>query len=356
MKYNLEIQKILFQVEDNKSLTPKDKVALLKQAVALADDNDDIEWAYELRLDLIRECYHLASDTDLVTNFSWILNAYEEHPDWFNESDFLWQYKWILRIMYDNPDVSLEQINSIVEDFKNRLTRNGYGLRPYYDRLYKEAMTQRRYEDAKKYLDLRNEAPDDAMGNCAACTLDDEVDYYMQTGQFDEAYNRAQPILEKQLTCGLVPARTLCTLTYYAWKSGKEELAAELFEKADAEMDVLKNDENLTSEGGMLVSYLADKNPEKARHYIEKCLPWMIEGDGYSKYDFSAYMVEALNKWTGTDPILLELPTEFEGYSASGQYPVKELKDCFYTIAHQLAEKFDKRDNYHAYMDRMKGL
>ena len=73
--------------------------------------------------------------------------------------------------------------------------------------------------------------------------------------------------------------------------------------EADTEMELLKNDENLISEGGMLVSYLADKNPDKTRYYIEKCLPWMIEGDGCSKYDFSAYMVEALKRWTGADPI-----------------------------------------------------
>lgn len=356
MKYTLEIQKIIYQVEDNQTLTPKDKVQMLKQAVAIADNNDDVEWGYDVRMMLIRECYHLASDTDLVTNFSWILNAYEEHPDWFDESDFLWQYKWVVRTMYDNPDVSMEQIQAILEDFKTRLTRNGYSMRPYYDRLYNEALTLRQYDKAKEYLDLRNEAADDAMGNCPACTLDNELDYFMQTNQFDEAYNRAQPILDKQLTCGLVPARTLCTLTYYAWKSGKEDVAAELFEKADTEMELLENDENLISEGGMLISYLAARNPEKAAHYIEKCLPWMIDADGFSRYDFSAYMVETLKQWSGTDPLKLELPMEFELYNEKGEYPLQQLKDYFYNTASELAGKFDERDNYHAYTERLQKI
>jgi len=356
MKYTLEIQKIVYQVEDNKSLTPKDKVQMLKQAVALADDNDDIEWAYDLRMSLMHESYHLSSDTDLVMNFSWILNAYEQHPDWFDESDFLWEYKWIVRTMYDNPDVSMEQIQAILEDFKTRLTRNGYSMRPYYDRLFTEALIQGRYDKAKEYLDLRNEAPDDAMGNCDACTLDSELDYYMQTGQFDEAYNRATPILTRQLTCGLVPARTLCTLVYYGWKAGKTELAAELFEKADAEMTLLENDENLVSEGGMLISYLADKIPEKACKYIEKCLPWMIEADGYSKYDFSAYMIEAMKNWSGDDILKLELPMEFELYSDTGEYPIAQLKEYFNKVAWELAEKFDKRDNYTSYTEKLKAM
>lgn len=356
MRYTLEIQKILFQIEDNKSFTPKDKVRLLKQAVNLADENEDIEWAYDLRMMLLSECYHLSSDTELINNFSWILNTYEEHPDLFDESDFLWEYKWVLGMIYDNPDVSLEQAESILEDFKTRLTRNGYSMRPYYDRLYKEALALDQYDKAKEYLDLRNEAPEDAMGNCPACTLDDELDYYMQTGNFEEAYNRAQPILSKQLTCGQVPARTLCTLTYHAWKSGKEELAAELFKQADTEMELLENDENLISEGGMMVSYLADKNTARACHYLEKCLPWMLEADGYSQYDFSALLVEAFRRWNGASAVQLDLPTEFELYSPSGEYAVEALRDHFYQTAHRLARKFDERNGCHTYVERVESL
>lgn len=355
MKYTLEIQKIIFQVEDNHNLTPKDKIRMLKQAIAIADENEDIEWGFDLRVMLLQECYHVASNIDLVMHFYWILNAYEEHPDWFDESDFLWQYKWVLRVMYDNPDVSMEQITSIINDFKARLTRNGYSLRPYYDRLYKEALTLCQFDKAKEYLDLRNDAPDDAMGNCKACTLDDELDYYLKTGNFDEAYKRAQPILDKQLTCGLVPARTLCTLTYYAWKADKPDLAAELFERADTEMELLENDENLIPQGGMMISYLADKNKDKARYYIEKCLPWTLEANGFNQYDFAAYMVEALNNWE-EEKIYMELPVEFEFYAENGNYPVKELKAYFYQKARTLAEAFDKRDGYHAYTQRVENL
>lgn len=86
--------------------------------------------------------------------------------------------------MYNNPWVSLEQVENMMEDFKTRFQRNGYSLRLYYDRLYEETQMLCQYDKAKEYLDLRNAVPDDAMRSCLACTLDNELDYYLMTGYF----------------------------------------------------------------------------------------------------------------------------------------------------------------------------
>lgn len=359
MKYTLEIQKILYQVKDNKSLTQNDKIRMLKQAAFIADDNDDIEWGYDVRMQLIHQCYYSTADDDLVINFSWILNAYEQHPDWFDENDFLWEYKWVLGAMYNNPDVSMEQIEAILEDFKTRLLRNGHGLRAYYDRLYTEAICIKEIEKAKEYLDLRNAQAQDEIDNCPACTLDYELDYYLEIGDFDEAYNRAQPLLNKQIyveTCSQVPARTFCTFAYYAEKAGKHELAAELEEKAEDEMEKEKDNQNLTSYGGMLVVYLADKNIEKMKKYIERYLPYTLGSDGFSKYDFYAYLTEGFLRLKDMETISLDLPQEFELYSPDGVYNINALIEHFYQKAHELAEAFDRRNQCSTFVRRVKGM
>lgn len=353
MKYTLEIQKLLFQVEDNKSLTPKDKIRLMKQAAAIADANDDVEWGYDIRLQLIRECYYVADSTDLVNEFSWLLNAYESHPDWFDENDFLWQYKWILGEMFNNPKVSLDQIEAILDDFKNRLQRNGYGLRPYYDRLYEEKLILNRFEEAKKYLDLRNAAPDDAMGSCPACTLDNELDYYLMTGRFDEAYNRAQPLLSRQIACTHVPARTFCALAYYADKAGKPDQAAELADRADAEMQGLANDENLVSPAGMLTCYLLGSRRERGWAYFEKSLPWFMEDDPYSRYDYACFLLEGLKKCASDAPVRLSLPVDFPLYRPDHTYTAGELAAYFRHEAETQAAVFDARNRCTAFADRL---
>ena len=50
MRYTLEIQKLLLQTQ-NDSLHPREKANLLKEAIRIADENEDVEWATELRLD-----------------------------------------------------------------------------------------------------------------------------------------------------------------------------------------------------------------------------------------------------------------------------------------------------------------
>lgn len=353
MKYTLEIQKILFEVEDNKSLTPKDKVRWLKQAAGIADANDDVEWGYDIRLQLIRECFFIADSSDLIHEFSWLLNAYQAHPGWFDENDFLWQYKWILGEMYTNPEVSSGQIQAILEDFKTRLERNGYGLRPYYDRLYEETLILRQFEKAKTYLDLRNATPDDAMGSCPACTLDNELDYYLMTGRFDEAYQRAQPLLGKQLVCTHVPARTFCVLTYYADKACRTELAAELCDRAEAEMALVLNDENLVTPASMLICYMFSHRPEKAWAYFEKSLPWYLEENAYSRYDYACYLFEGLLRIDTSAWVVLNLPPEFELYKPQGRYLISSLAAYFRQEARKQAAAFDARNGCSAFTQRI---
>ena len=47
MKYTLEIQKLLLQAQ-NKNLHPREKANLLKEAIRIADENEDVEWATEM--------------------------------------------------------------------------------------------------------------------------------------------------------------------------------------------------------------------------------------------------------------------------------------------------------------------
>ena len=79
MRYTLEIQKLLLQTQNNNPASPG-KANLLKEAIRIADENEDVEWATELRLDLI---YELESSFRRILkrlrNFSKILDDYENH-------------------------------------------------------------------------------------------------------------------------------------------------------------------------------------------------------------------------------------------------------------------------------------
>ena len=116
MKYTLEIQKRLLQVE-NGNLSPHEKALLLKEAIRIADENDDPQWAVEMRLDLIYELNLLSQAEEEIAVFSRILDDYENNKDLISENDILWKYKWICGAAFDVPEVSQSQIDAILEDF-----------------------------------------------------------------------------------------------------------------------------------------------------------------------------------------------------------------------------------------------
>ena len=75
MKYTLEIQKLLLQAQ-NDNLHPREKDNFLREAIRIADENEDVQWAVEMRLDLIYELNLLSADAEEIAVFSKILDSY----------------------------------------------------------------------------------------------------------------------------------------------------------------------------------------------------------------------------------------------------------------------------------------
>ena len=101
-----------------KNLHPREKANLLKEAIRIADENEDVEWATEMRLDLIYELNLLSADTEEIAVFSKILDDYENHKDVIKEDDLLWKYKWIWSSTFDIPEIPMEQVEAVGEDYR----------------------------------------------------------------------------------------------------------------------------------------------------------------------------------------------------------------------------------------------
>ncbi len=109
----------------NDNLHPREKANLLREAIRIADENEDVQWAVEMRLDLIYELNLLSADAEEITVFSKILDDYENHKDVIKEDDILWKYKWIWACTFDLPSIPMEQVEAVGEDYKTRILRNG---------------------------------------------------------------------------------------------------------------------------------------------------------------------------------------------------------------------------------------
>lgn len=348
MNHNLEIQKLLLKV--NTSKHPEDRISLLKQAIQIADANNDLDWGFDLRLDLIREERDTAHCTESFPAFAWILNTSDANPEMFDESDFLWEYKWMASAARRNANISKEQIESIMEDLKVRMEKNGYTLRGYHSVMLYWYLSIGDIDKAKEYIEKRNATPRDRMSHCLACELDTDVELELKDGLIDKAITTANDLITKKLTCGIMPLITFCNLTYYLGKAG-DPRAAEYFVKAEEEFaEVDENDTSLLSSISDLLLYLTKYDKNKAWEYFQKYADWELNAEDLIVCDFSRSVLPLL-KEGGIKK--LNMSDKLPYYKADGNYDLGEIYDYYYSKALSLAKQFDARNKTNAYIKEL---
>lgn len=339
MNHNLEIQKLLLKKDSIES--PEDRINLLKQAIQIADANNDLDWGFDLRLDLIFEERDTAHCIDSFAAFTWLLSTYDSNPETFDESDFLWEYKWMAGAARRNVNISMEQVHSIMDDLKIRMERNGYTLRGYYSVSIYWNLFIGNTEEAKRILTLRNETERDRMSHCPACELDTQVEIELIEGNFDKALSTASDLITKKLTCGVMPLVTFCNLTYYLGKAG-DARAAQFFPKAEEEIAALKeNDTSLISHVSNLLYYLTLNNKDEAWRYFEKYAEWEVNSEDAVSFDFSKNVLPLLKEANKKE---LNLGIKLPYYSSDNIYDTEELFQYYYKKANDLAIRFDSRN------------
>ncbi|MFR9164928.1 MAG: hypothetical protein ACLVKO_01405 [Dysgonomonas sp.] len=347
MDYNLQIQKILLQVD--KTVNPEDKMNLLKEAIKIADANNDIDWGFDLRLDLIREETYTSHCTESFPAFAWILNVNDNNPEMFDESDFLWEYKWMASSARRNVNISREQIENIMEDLKVRMSRNGYTDRAYHTVMLYWHLFIGNIEKAREHLKLRDEASRDRMSHCPACELDASVELELIDGNFDKAISKAHDLITKKLTCGRMPFGTFCNLTYYLGKAN-DPRANEYFVKAEEELATMENDMSLIGDISLLMHYLNKNNREKAWEYFEKYADWEVDAEDALSFDFSATVLPLLKE--GGEKTL-NMSSKLPYYNSDNKYNVTDLYNYYEEKAKKLAQQFDLRNGNDHFSERL---
>jgi len=349
MNYNLEIQKLLLKVDA--ATHPDDKINLLKQAIQIADANNDLDWGFDLRIDLISQEKDTSHCTESFPAFTWLLNTYDTNPDLFNEDDFLWEYKWMAGSARRNVNISREQVEAIMDDLKTRLERNGYTPRGYYSVMIYWNLFIGDVEKAKEYLKLRDATPRDRMSNCPACELDTKVELELIEGNFDKAIATATDLINKKLTCGVMPLVTFCNLTYYLSRAN-DPRAGIYFARAEEEFaEVEENDTSLLSNISDLLPYLYKNNEERAWEYFQKYADWEPGAEDAIVYDFSKSVLPLLKKGGSKK---LDMNPKLPYYRQDGIYDLDELYNYYYGKAFDLASRFDKRNGTDEFVSGIK--
>ena len=189
------------------------KVALLDEAVRIADSHLDDDLAFRARFELIQAASFAGQPDIMLVAFSWCLSKYDADPARYDpdgnvEFHLLWRYKWVVGQMPDFPQFGKPQIADMLADMKVRHKAWGSTLHAYYDQSEDMAMTfddrEAAVEAHKKFVKAKR----DSLSNCPACVQDQLVRYHHFCGRSEQAVAAAEPILSRKMTCNSVPHRT----------------------------------------------------------------------------------------------------------------------------------------------------
>ena len=296
------------------------KLALLEEAVRLADTHQDVPLGDAVRDDLIRTATFSGHPEKALVAFSWRLAQSDRDPEQFPEDDLLWEYKWIADSLMNFPQITRTQIEETLDDMTQRYQRSGAGMRAIYKLRWQAAVDMCEPAAARKFYRLWEKTPRDWNSDCAACEQDDRVEFHLFLGKKDKALQLAEPILSGSLHCATIPEVTQARVLLPLLQLGEVEKAAEYHKKGYRS---IRNRRNFLDNVGDHLTFLAlTDNLSQGVKLFEHHLEWALESqDLFCRWRFylAAHFFVSRLAESGQSSVKLRLPKETPCFQEAGR-------------------------------------
>lgn len=306
------------------------KVSLLEEAVRLADTYQDTLRGYDARMELTAAAIHSGKPEKAFVSFSWCLNQFDSDPMQHDAHKLMWYYKWIADDLISFPEITLEQIETVLNDLKKRFTEMGYNNRVYYQLRFLLAWHRGKFELAEQELTRWQAEMRDSISNCPACDLDLEIGFLLTLGRFKEAFEKAKPILKGDLNCQSVPHSTYSGFLLPLLKEGLWEEAQSFHEQG---YRLIHGKQGFLSIYADHLKYLTIADPDKAMSCLEntcsEALSSRVPNTRFSYFLSAAILLDALDERAQK---LLRIPEYMN-------------REWLWNQVYDLAKQFDERNN-----------
>ena len=322
------------------------KIALLEEAVRLADTHGNTEASFNIRLTLMEASTFAGRPDLLLVAFSWCLAQHDRDPDLFGDEDLLWKYKWVVNHLPDFPQISRKQIDDMLADMETRFEEAGSTLHAVFQQKRDVLMSMGDFESAAEANEQLAQTDRDWLSDCKACIADTEVEHRVLYGEDEEALARASLILRGRLSCAEVPQRTYAQVLLPLLRLGRVDEAMSFHLKGYRQ--IAGNPGGFLNHIALHMNFLAlTGNLAKAVKLLEKHLPAALENPSLGKrFDFYLSCRQVLDLLLGEDKkaVKLRLPSAFPLYESGGNYLIGNLLGWFANQTQDLAKRFDKRN------------
>ncbi len=201
--------------------------AALSRVVAMADAEGDVDTGFEARIKLIQANHANPNRLEQVAAYGWCLARHDEDPDRFPIN--LWYYKWIPGAVVGSPEVSREQIDSLLEDLASRFDSGAQESAPVVKLRMRAALDLGDIERAAELFDVWRERLEERRGrlnDCSACDAASHASTLAQLGRYSEALAAAEGLTDGRSRCSSQPHYALGTALHSARAEGRWHDAA----------------------------------------------------------------------------------------------------------------------------------
>jgi hypothetical protein len=321
------------------------KVALLEEAVRLADTHQDVPCAYWTRGDLVKAGTFGGQPEKALVAFTWRLAQSDRAPEQFPPEELLWEFKWVVDSLGGFPQISRQQVEDLLADMTRRYQQAGANLRPVHKLRCVLAREMCDKAAARKHFAEWVKTPRGWPSDCPACDQNHVVRFQAYLGHDESALEEARPILDGSMRCAEIPHVTLALVLLPLMRLGEAAEAMPLHQKGYRMIG--RNPKFLPEAAAHLTFLTLTDNLPRAMRLLEKHLPWaQAATDLKARFEFLNAVRLLLERLTGAgkDAIRLHLPPDFPAFREDGHYEVAALRGWFDETAAELAGRFDARN------------
>ncbi|MCI9079693.1 MAG: hypothetical protein HFH68_12380 [Lachnospiraceae bacterium] len=336
----------------------------IKAAIEAADQNNDVPFMIYFREQICHEACFYGDSMYLMVVFPEMLSIIDRYPDtpstqfdsgYVNALDhILWVYKWLIDECSSFYQIPMDDCLKFFEDYKKRSVSFGYNLKPYYRALYNFYV----FDEEKRADAFYNfeKIPRDSNSDCKACERNTEIGFYLDKGDFGRAVELSKDIENFKLKCGNYwdawLRMKISFLDYY--------LNSCMFEEASEIAGLLEHRINEYEKieyqaWDLIINCYAHTKPGRALRLYKKHWKQLEDGTPHDLFDSASNICCFWDRIRrdGRETVRLHLDRTFSLYNEENIYKTEDLFNYYYSLAKDIAGKFDKRNNASSYMETL---
>lgn len=327
------------------------RVAILEEAIRLADQHGDAQWGYDIRRQVMENTAFGGQPEKTLVAFTWCLALCDREPAHFREADLLWQYKWIINSLDEFPQISRKQIDDALADMTVRYRRVGNNLRAVHKSRYLLAKGMGDGDVARASYAEWQRTPRDSSSDCIACDRHTEVCHFLYVDDDEQAVAHAEPLLNGRMSCKTKPRNTYSAVLEPLLRLRRVDTAMEFHLRG---MDSIgRNYAGALGDLRQHMEFLAlTGNLTPAVRILEDRLPQALaEHSSDSRFQFlqAGWLVCERLLAAGKTSVRFRVPSTVPITATDRQMDVRALMDWMAAEARRIADAFNARNGNEAY-------